>query len=74
MVVEWLHGGRDFDHGIADGDDSVSAVSGRKNLALDDATVVANGNELHRVARDLAVQTIVDDESAHGYLRAGMFR
>ena len=36
-VVEWLDGGRYFDHGITDGHDAEGSIGVRENLALDDA-------------------------------------
>ena len=72
LVVEWFDSGRYFDHRIANGNDSVSSVSGRENLALNDSAVFVNGDVPHRVAGDLAVQAILDNESAHGYLSAGV--
>lgn len=63
-ALERSDAGFDFDNRMSYGDEAEAAVGLGEDLAFDDASVVAEGDEFHLVACDLMVGTVGDDEAA----------
>ncbi len=57
-TLEEGNAGFDFDDGVADGFEAEAAVGLGEDFAFDDASVVADRNELHLVAGDLMLRAI----------------